>query len=133
MKKVTDDFYIDKTKELGKGNFGTVYKGYHLSFNRIIAVKFVDKKTLSKFPDYEREIAVMQDLAKITHPHIMGYYGYEDNEEGLYCFIEFCNGGSLKDIIKGKISELRVVKLFSQILDAMTYINDQSKYSFMIR
>ena len=59
MKKVTDDFYIDKTKELGKGNFGTVYKGYHLSFNRIIAVKFVDKKTLAKFPDYEREIAVM--------------------------------------------------------------------------
>jgi protein-serine/threonine kinase len=104
MKKVTPDFYVDKTKELGKGNFGVVYKGYHLSTNQIIAVKFVDKKMLAKFPDYEREIIVMQDLAKISHQNIMGYYGYEDNEEGLYCFIEFCNGGTLKELIKTKIS-----------------------------
>lgn len=53
----------------------------------------------------------------------MGYYGFEDNEEGLFCFIEFCNGGSLKDLIKHKMSELKVLKLFSQMLDAMTYIN----------
>lgn len=31
MQKINDDFYVDKTKSLGKGNFGTVYKGYHLS------------------------------------------------------------------------------------------------------
>lgn len=104
MMKISDDFYVDKTKELGRGNFGVVYKGYHLSMNRLIAVKFVDKKTLAKFPDHEREIMVMHDLAKINHPHIMGYYGYEENADGLYCFIEFCNGGSLKDIIKTKIS-----------------------------
>jgi len=30
---------------------------------------------------------VMHDLAKINHQNIMGYYGYEDNEDGLYCFI----------------------------------------------
>ena len=78
---------MDKTKELGKGNFGTVYKGYQLSTNQIIAVKFVKKEMLSKFPDYEREIMVMHDLAKIHHQNIMGYYGYEDNEDGLYCFI----------------------------------------------
>lgn len=76
MKKITEDFYVDKTKELGKGNFGVVYKGYHLSTNRIIAVKFVEKKMLKSFPDYEREIMVMQDLAKINHPNIMGYYGF---------------------------------------------------------
>lgn len=52
MKKITEDFYVDKTKELGKGNFGVVYKGYHLSTNRIIAVKFVEKKMLKNFPDY---------------------------------------------------------------------------------
>lgn len=52
MKKITEDFYVDKSKELGKGNFGVVYKGYHLSTNRIIAVKFVEKKMLKNFPDY---------------------------------------------------------------------------------
>ncbi len=43
---------------------------------------------------------VMQDLAKMKHPNIMGYYGYESNKEGLYYFIEFCNGGTLKKLIK---------------------------------
>lgn len=80
MKKITSQFYVDKTKELGRGNFGIVFKGYHLSTNQIIAVKFVQKKMLAKFPDYEREIMVMHDLAKISHQNIMGYYGYEDNE-----------------------------------------------------
>lgn len=95
---------MDKSKELGRGNFGVVYKGYQLSTNQIIAVKFVEKKVLAKFPDYEREIIVMQDLAQIRHQNIMGYYGYQDNEDGLYCFLEFCNGGTLKDLIKSKIS-----------------------------
>lgn len=76
MKKITSEFYVDKTKELGRGNFGVVYKGYQLSTNQIIAVKFVEKKMLAKFPDYEREIMVMTDLAKINHPNIMGYYGF---------------------------------------------------------
>ena len=31
MEKVTDDFYIDRSKSLGKGNYGVVFKGYHLS------------------------------------------------------------------------------------------------------
>lgn len=123
---------MDKTKELGKGNFGVVYKGYHLSTNRIIAVKFVEKKMLKQFPDYEREIMVMHDLAKINHPNIMGYYGYEENEEGLYCFIEFCSGGSLKDLIKSHISELKVLTLLKQFLDSMTYINGESNISFII-
>lgn len=34
----------------------------------------------------------------------MGYYGYENGPDGLYCFIEFCNGGNLKDLSKAGIS-----------------------------
>jgi predicted Ser/Thr protein kinase len=54
MAKLTEDFYVDKSKILGKGNFGVVFKGYHLSENRLIAVKFMDRNTLDKCPDYER-------------------------------------------------------------------------------
>lgn len=38
----------------------------------------------------------MEDLSKINHLNIMGYYGYEMGKDGLYCFIEFCGGGTLK-------------------------------------
>jgi mitogen-activated protein kinase kinase kinase len=46
----------------------------------------------------------MRDLAKINHPNIMGYYGCEENDDGLYSFIEFCDGGALKDVLKTKLS-----------------------------
>ncbi len=62
------------------------------------------KEQLSKNPDYEREITVMEDLSKINHPNIMGYYGYEMTKDGLYCFIEFCSGGTLKVLAKKKVS-----------------------------
>ncbi len=41
MHKINKNFYVDKTKSLGKGNYGVVYKGYRLDENRIIAVKFI--------------------------------------------------------------------------------------------
>lgn len=128
---MNDDFYIDRSKQLGKGNYGVVFKGYHLSENRIIAVKFMEKKMLDKVPEHEREIQVMAELAKINHPNIMGYYGYEKNEIGLFFFVEFCSGGSLKQLITKKMSELKVVALFRQLLDAMTYINKLSKTHFI--
>jgi hypothetical protein len=56
----------------------------------------------------------------------MGYYGYEKNEIGLFFFVEFCSGGSLKQLITKKISELKVITLYRQLLDAMTYINKLS-------
>lgn len=31
MQKITDDFFVDKSKMLGKGNFGVVYKGFWVS------------------------------------------------------------------------------------------------------
>jgi predicted Ser/Thr protein kinase len=52
MLKITNDYYIDKTKELGKGNYGTVYKGYQLSRNQIIAVKFITRRVLSRCKNY---------------------------------------------------------------------------------
>lgn len=56
--------------------FGVVYKGYQLSQDRIIAVKFMSNAALKKNPKYEREIEVMSKLAEIDHPNIMGFYGY---------------------------------------------------------
>ena len=68
----------------------------------------------------------MAELAKVNHPNIMGYYGYKKDESGLYFFVEFCSGGSLKQLITKKMSELNVITLLRQLLDAMSYINKLS-------
>lgn len=81
---------------------------------------------LEKIPEHEREMNVMAELAKVNHPNIMGYYGYKKDESGLYFFVEFCSGGSLKQLITKKMSELKVITLVRQLLEAMSYINKLS-------
>jgi serine/threonine protein kinase len=56
MIKVCNDFYMDSNQKLGKGNYGTVYKGYKLSTNQIIAVKFLPSELVFRNKYYEREI-----------------------------------------------------------------------------
>lgn len=58
----------------------------------------------------------MEELAKLNHPNIMGYYGYEMKPEGLYCFLEFCSGGELKPYCKKKVSEIKALTLLNQLL-----------------
>jgi hypothetical protein len=53
----------------------------------------MDKTKIDKNPEYKRELTVMEELAKLKHPNIMGYYGYEIKPEGLYSFLEFCARG----------------------------------------
>lgn len=87
MKKINNQFYANTDFEIGSGNYGVVYKGYNIVNNQIVAVKFMDRKRLEKFENYEREITVMLDLAKYTHPNIMGFYGFEKKQQGLYIFL----------------------------------------------
>ena len=68
----------------------------------------------------------MTELAKINHSNIMGYYGYEKNDKGLFIFVEFCSGGSFKQLIGKKVSELKAITLLTQLFDAMAYINKLS-------
>lgn len=77
MKRLNDDFFIDESQQIGKGNFGVVYKGYQVSENRLIAIKFLNRAKMNNLGkiNIEREIEVMELLGKFNHPNIMGYYG----------------------------------------------------------
>ena len=52
MMKVNYDFYINLSKQLCKGNYGVLYNGFHLFQNKIIAVKFMEKKMLDKILEH---------------------------------------------------------------------------------
>lgn len=50
MDKINSEFYVDKSKIIGRGNYSTYYKGYHVPTNQTIAVKFVPMKIYMTFP-----------------------------------------------------------------------------------
>ncbi|KAL6970046.1 mitogen activated protein kinase [Sarracenia purpurea var. burkii] len=81
LKNVTDNF--SETKILGRGGFGTVYKG-ELHDGTKIAVKRMESGVVNEkgLDEFKSEIAV---LTKVRHRHLVGLLGYclEGNERLL--------------------------------------------------
>lgn len=81
LRKVTNNFALEN--ELGRGGFGTVYKG-ELEDGTKIAVKRMECGTVSRkgIDEFQAEIAV---LSKVRHRHLVSLLGYsvEGNERLL--------------------------------------------------
>jgi serine/threonine protein kinase len=70
----------------------------------------------------------------LKHPNIMEFYDFSGDRnapEGIFMFLELCEGGTLGNLIANKMTELRAYTLFKQLVDAMAYMNDQRTRSPM--
>lgn len=123
--QITDRFNYNRFLRLGGGAFGNVYKGYDNKEKRFIAVKHIPRINLLSFPLGElKEITVMRML---KHPYIMEFYGSSGDRnapDGIFMFLELCEGGTLDNLIATKMTELRAYELFKQLVDAMAYMNE---------
>ncbi|XP_045808747.1 receptor protein kinase TMK1-like [Trifolium pratense] len=93
LREVTDNF--SEKNILGKGGFGTVYKG-ELADGTKIAVKRMQSEMVGDkgLNEFKSEIAV---LTKVRHRHLVGLLGYclEDNEKLLV--YEYMPQGTLSE------------------------------------
>ena len=68
------------------------------------------------------ESTVMQML---NHQNIVEYYGIEVHRDKVYIFQEYCDGGSLKDLLEhGRIEQEEVIMNYTcQILEGLAYLH----------
>ncbi|MFS7913348.1 putative protein kinase RLK-Pelle-SD-2b family [Helianthus anomalus] len=91
LRKATNGF----KQELGRGSFGTVYKGCIYKGNKTIAVKRLEKVV----DEGEREFrAEMQVIGKTHHRNLVRLLGYcaEGKSERLLVY-EYMSNGTLAD------------------------------------
>ena len=115
---------IDKNV-LGKGSFGTVYKGTNKSNpNLQIAIKAIDKKNLTKdeIEDIQTEIKMLQ---QVDHANIINYLETYEDARNVYLCMELCTGGELIDQckIKGAFTEEKAASMFLQLFGALNHIH----------
>ena len=61
--------YLVNPKRIGKGNFSTIYLGYHKYFKREVAVKKIEVENIYKLKTHvKREIDLQK---KLKHPKIV--------------------------------------------------------------
>ncbi|CAL1403792.1 unnamed protein product [Linum trigynum] len=136
LKKVTNDF--DPENELGRGGFGTVYKG-QLEDGTMIAVKrmeagVVNSKALGEF---EAEIAV---LSKARHRHLVSLLGYAiEGCERLLVYEYMSQGALSRHLFQWKkfnldpLSWTRRLSIALDVARGMEYLHSMARETFIHR
>ncbi|XP_050237692.1 serine/threonine-protein kinase ATG1a isoform X2 [Mercurialis annua] len=105
-------------RKIGSGSFADVWLSRHRSSGVEVAVKEINKKSLSSKVSQNllKEISI---LSKINHPNIVRLFESLESEDKIYLVLEYCGGGDLAAYIqrRGKISQA-VAKHFMRQLAA---------------
>ena len=71
-------------------------------------------------------------MKQLKHPNIMEFYdwaGDRTSPDGIFMFLELCEGGTLGNLIASKLTERQTYQLFKQLVDGMVYMNDKGTIS----
>ena len=112
-----------KIRNLGKGHFGEVFLAEEKTSGRKVAIKCL----LEKVPENQKSILhEIETVSKLSHPNVINYlHSFYDNGL-LYLVMEYCSGGSLRDIINKKnISYNIALKYCATIAVTMDYIHNK--------
>ncbi|KAM3749458.1 hypothetical protein ACB098_05G186300 [Castanea mollissima] len=92
LEKMTDGF----KEELGKGSFGTVYKGIISNVQQIVAVKRLEKLLTEGDREFQTEIKV---IGRTHHKNLVRLLGYCHDGDNRLLVYEYMSNGSLADIL----------------------------------
>ncbi len=108
--------------QLGQGGMATVYKAYHASLDRYVALKVLhpafkeDPNFLGRF---QREAKM---VARLEHPNIVPVYAFEEHEGHPFLVMKYIEGQTLKARLqKGPLSEAEILRITQAVGSALTY------------
>ncbi|KAF9117199.1 Suppressor of Sensor Kinase (SLN1) [Mortierella sp. AM989] len=114
-------------KYIGSGTFGTVYLGTNSDTGELIAVKEIrfQNASMSLVKSIRDEMKVMKMM---HHPNIVRYDNIEVHRHKVFIFMEYCQGGSLADLLEhGRIEDEKVIKFYTlQMLKGLAYLHDKN-------
>ena len=117
-----DDLEIGK--EIGKGAFGSVYKGSY--FGTEVAIKRIVEEDPDCLVYLEREVNVLQGM---RHPNVVQLIGVCNHESGLLLVTEWVRNGDLRKYLKNSSVvmpwKLRV-KIANDVACAMAYLHSRN-------
>lgn len=114
-------------EQLGQGGMATVYKAYHASLDRYVALKVLHP-AFGEDPAFEarfqREARV---VAKLEHPNIVPIYDYAEHEKRPYLVMKFIEGETLKARLdRGPLASKEILKVIEAVGSALAYAHRQN-------
>ncbi|VBB31573.1 unnamed protein product [Acanthocheilonema viteae] len=109
-------------KTIGRGKFGTVYVVMNLTENCLMAMKQIriernDRALLALVDEVE-------NLSLLDHPNLVKYYAVEVHREELFIFMEYCPEGTLEEVCREGLLDMRYVRRYTHfLLKGVEYIH----------
>jgi serine/threonine protein kinase/Leucine-rich repeat (LRR) protein len=112
--------------ELGVGGMGEVYKGWHTSMKRDVAIKILASHSRFSNQRRERFIREIQAIARLNHPNIVTAYDANESDGTFYLVMEYVNGPNLADLVResGPLELEEATKIARQIAEAAQFAHD---------
>ena len=113
-------------EKLGKGGMATVFKAYHPSLDRYVAIKALHPAFMEHpgFLDrFQREAKV---VAKLEHPNIVPIYDFSEHEGRPYLVLKYVRGETLKARLeKAQLTYKESRHIFRVISAALAYAHKE--------
>lgn len=113
-------------EQLGSGGMATVFKAYHASLDRFVAIKVLhpafkqDPQFLSRF---QREARI---VAKLQHPAIVPVYDFNEHNGQPYLVMRFIEGETLKArLSRSDLTLPEVRRVLRPVGEALSYAHSQ--------
>lgn len=112
-------------KQLGSGKFSKVYMVRERKTGFLAALKCISKEQIIKENLLNQIIREIKISSYISHPNLMGFYGYFDDSEYLYLLYELgCDGQLYKKLKQNHtFSEEATAFIIRQVLEAVAYLH----------
>lgn len=114
-----------KIKLIGKGGFGKVYQLLHTPSGIMLAGKIINPKIMNRQAReaLKKEINLMKE---ISSPFTVRYCGCVNIEGSLMVLMEFCDQGSLRDLIDVReqpLTEQQIAFIIKDVLIALQFLH----------
>jgi predicted ATPase len=109
-------------RELGRGGMGVVYEARDRRLDRRVALKFLAAHLWNDDEANRRLLAEARAASALDHPNICAVYDIGDTPEGgLFIAMSFCEGETLRELLKrkGPLSESEATAVVSQVASAL--------------
>jgi len=86
-------------EEIGHGGMGQVYRAWHRTMERAVALKVLPPKAIQSQEAVERFRREVKAAARLTHPNIVTAYDAREHEGTHYLVMEYVDGADLAQLL----------------------------------
>lgn len=112
-------------REMGRGSMGVVFQARDPHIDRLLAVKVLRTDRLESDDLIQRFLKEAKVIGRLTHPNIVTIYDVGEEQGTVYIAMEFREGKSLAEMVRGKLDNEEIVAIGVQLAETLHYAHQK--------